>query len=474
MGYSLSSISELATLREHRQDDGVKQAFDSFKLTAIILCDPRDEEFNRKLKRDFRALDYITGRDMLFITFFKDADSRGNLNNLIRRVNHSQEDYSHYLAFMNDGDTHMDEFDLANLAMQFNINISQLPVIILTDDLSSDEFVVLKTTKNDIGYQLAQLAYYAASHRNHKINIADIDPNRFGIYIPQSRLKTSISNILASAIAKIRGRRGLHRNEEADKLNKQNLEENIRQLETIDDNDDSTLAERELAVMNYGANRFALVAQDAIGCLNTSSQYIIDESKMQDACYESLVTLRTYNTLTNLLNIPSELTAKYDYSVLSLCFGKIFENELATSIVQQMRQAMGIPMPQYYNKPYDKEYSKFTINGVDLNQSTNRGIYKAPSIGDARHAYNKMIELIKMEGKLHFFEPGFVEDDGVWASLNIGRNNAAHRKPVSYQGFNYMFGAFNVFLNKFFTDLVAIRNEVNQPGRNLHQTTLFP
>ena len=153
MGYSLSSISELATLREHRQDDGVKQTFDSFKLTAIILCDPRDEYFNEKLKRDFRVLSHITGRDMLFIAFFKDADSRENLNQLMRRVNHSQEDYSHCLAFMNDGDTQMDEFDLANLAMQFNINISQLPVIILTDDLSSDDYIVLKTTKNDIGYQ---------------------------------------------------------------------------------------------------------------------------------------------------------------------------------------------------------------------------------------------------------------------------------------------------------------------------------
>ncbi|MBP5642848.1 MAG: hypothetical protein J6X10_01255 [Bacteroidales bacterium] len=473
MGYSLSSISELATLREHRQDDGVKQTFDSFKLTAIILCDPRDEYFNEKLKRDFRVLSHITGRDMLFIAFFKDADSRENLNQLMRRVNHSQEDYSHCLAFMNDGDTQMDEFDLANLAMQFNINISQLPVIILTDDLSSDDYIVLKTTKNDIGYQLAQLAYYAASHRNHKINIADIDPNRFGIYIPQSRLKTSISNILASAIAKIRGRWGLHRNEEADKLNKQNLEENIRQLETIDDNDDSTLAERELAVMNYGANRFALIAQDAIGCLS-STQYIIDERKMRGACYESLVTLRTYNILTNLLNIPSKSTARYDYSVLSLCFGKIFENELATSIVQQMRQAIGIPMPQYYNKPYTYHLdSKINTDGddVDLNQSSN-GIYQAPTIGKTRMAYNKMIAEFEGEfefySPLHSFEPGFVEDGAIWDSLNRGRNKAAHRNPVNYHGFYNMFCAFNDFLDRYFYDIVAIRNEVKPQSRDLH------
>ena len=95
----------------------------------------------------------------------------------------------------------------------------------------------------------------------------------------------------------------------------------------------------------------------------------------------------------------------------------MFENELASSIVQQMRQALNIPMPDFYLEPYLKgEPLKFIVKTeervVDLNMidKTSR-CWIAPTLGDMQAAYKSMVN----KYPLHQFNSDFVEN--IWGRL---------------------------------------------------------
>jgi len=183
----------------------------------------------------------------------------------------------------------------------------------------------------------------------------------------------------------------------------------------------------------------------------------------------TLKMLNTYNLFSTLLDAdgmiqshdPVHQKRRYDYSGLSVLLGKMFENELTYSIVQQMRQCIKIPMPQYYCKYCQGKNSVVERNNLkaDLNQCK-YGKYKPVSIGDAKVAYdilkNKPNEqngpsLTTLDSK----------SEKLWEKLKEGRNDAAHTSLVTSEDFIGTYKLFSRFLaNGFFSQLVQIKRQL--------------
>jgi hypothetical protein len=177
--------------------------------------------------------------------------------------------------------------------------------------------------------------------------------------------------------------------------------------------------------------------------------------------------LNTYNLFSTLLDADGMIQShepvyrkrRYDYSGLSMFLGKMFENELTYSIVQQMRQCIDIPMPQYFCKYCQDKDGVVERNNrkADLNQCW-CGNWRPLGIGDAKVAY----DIIKSSPRARDLTVLDSENEKLWEKLKNGRNEAAHHSHVSREDFIGTHRLFNRFLddNGFFSQLVRIKRQL--------------
>jgi hypothetical protein len=237
----------------------------------------------------------------------------------------------------------------------------------------------------------------------------------------------------------------------------------ISKLQKLKQTDESTQILKENYLMDYADNRLALNPQTD----TYVSKYQITENCLMGAEQSTLCFLRTYNLMTNLIGSNHQNDGNnYDYSVMSLYFGKMFETELSLSIVQQMRQAMGIPMPGCFNKQYrsDESFKVLTDERyntcVDLNEVKNKA-YNAPSIGQAYWAYIKMLYDMRYSEKLIRFEDVFLY---IWNGIREERNMAAHKDLVTFADFERIYNHFRVFLAEYFARLMELKYRLKRNG----------
>ena len=65
MGMPISNFSTFLSLCDRQRDSGINKLFSQFKLTVIVLGDPKDPDIIDK----FKTVNRMTGQDLLFITF---------------------------------------------------------------------------------------------------------------------------------------------------------------------------------------------------------------------------------------------------------------------------------------------------------------------------------------------------------------------------------------------------------------------
>jgi hypothetical protein len=464
MGLKLSNFSTFLSLCDKNYaNPDVNRLLNQFKLSVIVLCDPNDPDFISR----FDTLDKMTGKNLLFITFSNRRSHSTWFNEWITQQmdldNEAKERLNHLNKVAN-----MDNMELAELARRFNLSLSQLPAIIITNDLQGNEAVVLETSKEKIAMQLLQLTYDVAD-RSTPIDLCDLALVKQEPSTTLYSFRATTSNILTDAYCRLQLKKDP--NDIGAKVwNDNAVSESVNRLSTMDDTSETALADRVEAVMDYAANR--TVQEQCTTAPAGNNRFVIDEHSMQGIEKDTLVTLRTYNYLTRLFvkrpksNLPEEI--KYDYSALALYLSKIFENELAYSIVQQMRKVKGIPMPDFYCKLYNgRNAFDFKVETghnifVDLNKKQGKSNWVAPPLGEMRMAYQV---LAANNEDLYEFDDVFV--DYIWQPLIQQRNKAAHRTPIDWRGFDTTYNYFRRFIEDgYCQELVDLKRRLKS-GDNI-------
>lgn len=462
MGLKLKKFSTFAALCNN-DDPVVNRFFNSFKLTAILLFDKNNRSFIKELNQNYTVWSRATGENLLFISF-TNAQSLQGLNFYAHdKLGMKPKEIQHLLNVMEEDDG-MDDMELYDLARRFGVNKWQLPVIVLTNNIKSNDAIVIKTSSKDVGDQLLRLTSLA-DREDYSGSLDYINPRDFGPQSQRSFFRKGIAEILSEVLTFLQLKKDPY-DPEARHLNEKAVQRSIQRLYEMEDSDE-TLQERDDELLDYSSNRIAPIS---IPDSNDLYPFQIAEERMEGSEADTLVMLNTYNLFSTLLDANGEIQRRdpvhqyrrYDYSALSVCLGKMFENELSYSIVQLMRQCVGIPMPKYYGKFYNgpEQYNypeQFVVARVKLNDSTKRKAWKAPSIGDAKVAYEQL--------KSDFSNPYVLNLDPsyemLWDELKMGRNMASHRNPIDSRNFKNTYKKFCRFLDDgFFGQLIDIKRKL--------------
>lgn len=501
MGCPLSRFSVFASFCEN-DDPTVRKVLDQFKLTAVVLNEPDDRDFAYALERNFNFLDRTTGDQLLFITF---------TNKNFGRPRHRKDVYCH--SEQNDkdllwNDTDIDEANFVDMLRFFNVRSNQLPLVILTNDLSKGDYFVINTSHFDISNQLVELTKFCEA-QDGRVDLSDpklmsliesLDRNA-----RRSKLRSdfSIAKMLADVFARVKiQRKSFIPDFKAEEWITNNLEKNKTVLNAMEQGGDYNDRDWEEELQDYYINQLARRLKGLnTGFQDDNGEFCIDISKMEGSEYDSLVIVKKYNRFVSSMESSIRIDDEDDQWVLNaimLQIGKLFELELNASLVQLMRKCVGIPMPKCYCKPcftpgdYKVETgvdSSGAQRYVDLNAINKDGEWMSLFIGNARYAYKALEEKIMgMErsestglSTQEFYRPiNWCDFQGefvcrLWPNIQYHRNVTAHR--LTQTDFRNLFDSFCEVLQKgYYQDLMSFKGMVCGRGhweRNLREYRAF-
>lgn len=504
MGFPISRFSLFYGLyNQTQQSEEVHRIFSRFNLIAIILHNPADEKFQEKMENNFEYYDRMTGPNFLFITFIK-----------FKRDNiwiEATRDEREYLQTLTLGEGKTDDFELQHLKQLFKVEEKENPVIILTTDLNSKTYAVIDTSTEIIEEQLREIGkfcrcqekpqscqdpnfkrlvhklqgYKSYNWENYSDEISSFPlPLRYSLIATFSRIQKrniesskdylqelpniiqfnrQLMDLIVALLQEIKIRdiliekliRRIH-------LNKQTEEQCDELL--------SLLQERELFQKSTDI-WFQELANAKIICLpqqEVDGQYLINDIS-DEWEQDSQIYAKTHNELCRALlhnGNRENNNDEFDFACLSFYMPKIWENEINRSIVQKMRQHIGIEMPEYWFR-YKKSNEKFCIRcenrTIDFNNRYGRqNNWKAPTIGDSKYAYDTLISkklMDPIENNDLFSE--------LWRNLNNARNRTTHWEPIDMRTFKDTCKYFNQLKDQFFPTLMAIKGEMRDgTGKN--------
>ena len=153
MGFPLSTFQQLAGLC--KEEPYIRQTFDDFKLTGIIVHDPNDDAFRRNIKYSFDLLHEVTGNAFAFITFINPPHkwSMAHRGWMETRERLSAGDGCEDAEFIQ--------------ILQQKLDLPDGPCLILTENLLSNRYVILPTSRRDITHQMKEIGDYTNASSGH-------------------------------------------------------------------------------------------------------------------------------------------------------------------------------------------------------------------------------------------------------------------------------------------------------------------
>ena len=371
-----------------------------FRLTAILLCDPQDEEFCQHVASSEALWDNATGENMLVFPLINPVDeSHPN-----RRYPHRGKaelfplEFQHSRAQLNSGAARS---MLYNFLTHIEFENAKLPGIVLTTgDFASNEYIYIPSSTSQIDYQLSALGQYCKiSTESDLIQSPQLQTLVKEISDGKSVCVTTEGTIaehlkLVFAVKEIfRGPssfawlalRLLMTEVSSDEL------ENFRRI-------NSQIQYRQTFRENLNTDFYSTNESCLPDCR------CIDVNKFPDLEAETRMAWNTYNYFISDPRISQNTSAIY-ISDINISLLKGVESELNASIVQLMRMKYKIPMPEYF-RIYMADKTAIPKRGdyaINLNRWSNRnqdGNLYAVSIGDVRAAYLAMnLDCFKGESK---------------------------------------------------------------------------
>ena len=175
---------------------------------------------------------------------------------------------------------------------------------------------------------------------------------------------------------------------------------------------------------------------------------------------------KKFNSLS--LNYSNELDDDSEITIQMMCFclGQMFETEIDYSIVQKMREALGIVMPGnfcLYCESDNSYYVNELQDPVNLNKWKKKNgirVWEPPTLGQSRAAFGSMIYNNNINVSDELSSDDFLEK---WTSLTNCRNESAHTRPIEKATLDECWKSFNIVWQKYLPSMIKIKNELRPP-----------
>lgn len=444
MGFILNQFDKLMALKN---DEAISK---QFKLTAIIVHDPKDKRLKERIKSHFLTFAKLTGKNFLFITFIQppkdvaDAILRG--------------DYEYAKMIVNDSKLYNTDTAINPLVRKYFGLPEDGSYLVLARKLSDSNVFIVQTTAESIFYQLDDLTSYCDSPQNFDALLKKLKGESINI---REQLGESLIKIVSLFSSLSPSNPSIQRETAKRVINEEKQKLLIALKQSLDDED---LTDKVFEI--YQAIECAYM-----NVLNGGMYY--NNSSLECKNYDLLAKKsqlfwNSYSRLSKYLDSSSR--DELDYSAFILYLGKILETELNLSVCQMLRHSMGIDMPIFYNK-YCSNASITYIPTPKKNIPLNKYIesidgyrkLEGVPLGDLLHAYKTAINLetpsdrnwhISNPRKLENLPDKFLE---IWKEIARKRNDAAHSREVNEDSYEITKEFFNKFIESYIRELYQIK-----------------
>ena len=462
MGYILNRFDRLMELK---RDQSINE---QFKLTAVIVHDPKDYNLTNFLKKHFLSFAESTGEKFLIITFVR--PSREDADALIREENK-------YAKLLIDDINHISRRDtkINSLIRKYYSLPDDGSYMVISKNLSDNVFRVT-TTRQSINNQLMYLTEYCRRPTNFNELIAQLEGESINI---EEMLVDSLLNIFSLTSPTSSSEFPDDQREIAKQTINEEKQKLLTAMKHLSDDDD--LTDKVLKVYDIIEYAYDNVFYQGQHSPKVQTHIYYDLLDGQSKAFWN-----TYSRLSQYLICESQ-PDELDYSAFILYLAKIVETELNLSICQMLRESMGIAMPRYYNK-YCQDADSVCIptahrdvllNRYHYQPESRRRVLKGVALGDLLHAYKTAIRIEDPDGfNWHVLNPGClvkmpVDFLSLWDNFTNVRNNAAHSRStneIMYERTKYYFGEFQ---DKYLLSLFRIKKTLEYGRQNITTTNPY-
>ena len=330
-------------------EDGV---LSKFSLFGFVIYDPIEHaDLKNYLEVNYDHLDQISGSSFLFFSVIQLEEEQENYfkdRPYYNRVKELSEDLS---GLSNPVKTKNAESMAFALAAHLEIDLKHLPVIVVSKDLAFGHMEVIPINVENIEdklYKLGSIARFKLKNtRDEEFKELLI---KHGVIEEDLFISSSAVNI-GKALYNVTGSYELLNKNHAAQVHIEELLKTLKQevfnYSSLNDQENLDKSLLKLAAVLATIS----VDQDKSLKLDLIKDWQSSTTKMY---------LKSYQAIPKTLDIT-------DFSPLAINLAKSFENEMVLSYYNWLRNQVGIPMPEFYNKPYQKESIFFKNGKYNLN-----------------------------------------------------------------------------------------------------------
>jgi hypothetical protein len=475
LGRSSNSASRMTKMRL-KDTPEIRQALSAYQLFVFVLFDPQKHSaMQQRMQKRYEQLDEDTGDSLLFFSYFQPGQSW-----LAQRQHDEPALIDMWEAEYDDNPA----LSIDLLSIQLNINIQQLPCLVITTSLyDACDYLLLPTTDEDVVRKLVRLtdianglaadpysrnqpSEFTLSNIEHQLTqtygdivrrrkLDQVQKNLFAVIQPNEHLTS------ADVVSSIR--------EKVDALASARAQ--LNELYNATESD-----EFQMACLDIEETCAALMSwlQASMRHVSVESQLQLPELRIPKDAIEasSAQYMDTYRVLAQMYTqIMHDPTAQggIDYAPFAILLTKLFELEINLSIVQLIRFIHDIDMPTYYNKY--QAGKTVIIETHDFNKHQHN-VLRLPGIGQSYYVVKHRRDAIREQSYELLLQAGYEVSKSSWEytfqkilnkwdQINPRRNHVAHPDPVTLQqveeivellngigdSFNYL-AALKSFLSK--------------------------
>lgn len=491
--YSL--LNELVYGDDAAGKHSIKAFLKKYRLFAFLIYDPECQpSFHTQFSRLFPEIHQITGESFTFFSLF---DPRKEHRQGQNRFDLTTSDVS--LSPSNSYSIEPDSIAAYSYCKSFDIDYDELPVLILTDNLEAVEYHILTTSEDYFEDQIQEIGVFCS----HEMNPISISGHRFQEMVKRvdfcsngrtTRQTESIAQILLhcltfqllkkdspaertqikkraeSILSKYHTNRhvGINDGEKAlyasflAKVDGLTLTRSLSWNPHLEGNSEINEPPKiwYLKKRFWPEKRPRIMPEIGEDYRRHLAPLNIDAGSEN----ESRVLVKTFNTIQRTIYTEAE-SHTLDFSPLGICLGKAFEIEINASVVQWIREYLGIDMPEYYKKrkPTLTSYTSIpsSVFGqsnmpIDFNQGTDRKWYP-PALG-ASEAVLKTLDLAghrPVEISRHdYLLTNF-------SRIRKLRNRAAHTEPMLSRDLEDLYLTFsNLITSGVYAELITLKQRL--------------
>lgn len=442
MGLPLSRFQMLSRLCS--DDSEVRASLAPYKLVCIVLHDPDDKRFRARMKNSFMDLHARTGKDLLFITFLDPPKGWDDI------VSHSKNLIDSQKLSAESG---FDDWLMVRHLLPAVAPDSNLPCLLITDDLLAKDYLLLESSVEQVVEQLTELGRYC-SQAESRFPVTDRRFLEFASSLGSCRLSSLSEVSLAAALTDVLAIQEIGTGDMAAEMW---AEHRLQELKSGGEEALAAAFRYETAIQREKKRAEPRVSRSAAErirgrdicrpitrpttlspTLHTSFLIPLKSIRDYQLCdVRSRGNILDYNDLLEVF-IPkrtrdeekvmfsdSRHSTPRSFKPLAQPLAEFFEREVNLTIVQLMRKHLKIEMPEYYRK-YKKGFKaivKTPKNDVALNACEYPDRLKSVLLGNAYYAYEEMCSQWGPYKMPEVIGGRFLDD---WYRLFHLRNNISH------------------------------------------------